>query len=115
MNFKILKIILMGYLNPIRTEPERILKKTRMRLKSLTLKTQNPNRSEPEWVPERPLLRASPTINTILVSKSHYFIAISTLKTSFSPTITLNFTPKLFYNIICIKFLIYHLFNCMFH
>ena len=52
MRFKILKIILMGYPNPnepakIQTEPEPKLKNIRMGLKSLTPKTRNLNRSEP--------------------------------------------------------------------
>ena len=57
---------------------------------------------------------ASLTTNTNLVSKPHYFSVISTLKSTSFPTITLKFTLKLFYNIIYIKFSIYHLFNCMF-
>ena len=43
----------MGYPNPNRTEPEPKFRNTRMKLKSLTSKTRNPDRPEPEWVSER--------------------------------------------------------------
>ena len=39
-----------------------------------------------------------------LISKSHYFIVISTLKSRSSPIITLNFTLKLFYYIYVLNF-----------
>lgn len=60
-------------------------------------------------------LRASIIINTILLPRPHYFNILSILKVKFSPAITLNFILNYFYNIICIKVLIYHLFNCMFY